>query len=212
MKRCLFLAAIAGSFLSWNAALSQAQSTNIAILDLGYIFKEHNGFKAATERMKNDLTTAETKLREERDSLNTLMKDFQEKPEFKKGSREYKQMEEELAKRGADLQIEMNIKKREFMEREARIYYNVYQEIMRVVRDHCAQQNIQVVLRFSAEQADPTDPQSILKDINKNILHWDQSIDITGTILQRLNQVAKKPPQGGKEPPKTANPPRSRPN
>ncbi|MGE0609743.1 MAG: OmpH family outer membrane protein [Pirellulales bacterium] len=204
MKRSLLLAAIATAILSCNA-VAHAQSPNVALLDLGYIFKNHAGFNAAMERMRGDVQAAETKIRNDRDALVALVGDLRAEKEFKKGTKEYNQLEQDLTRREADIQIEMNVKKKEFMERESRIYYNVYKEVMAAVSDHCQRNGILVVMRFAGDPVDPTDPQSILKDINKQVLHWDPSIDITPHVLRRVS-----PPATGGKPQRNSAPPRSR--
>jgi Skp family chaperone for outer membrane proteins len=203
VKRILLLAAGVLSFAALDTTAVWAQS-NVAIIDLSYIFKEHIGFKAATERMKADVAAAETSLKDERDSLTSLLKEFTENPPHKKGSAEYKQMEEDLAKRQADLQISVNLRKKEFMEREAKIYYNVFKEIMAEVKSYCDQNQITLVLRFNGDPVDPTDPQSILKELNKSVVHYQESIDITPHILGSLNRRLSSRPTGNRP----ANPPR----
>jgi Skp family chaperone for outer membrane proteins len=193
VKKCLMLAACFGAFAALGATTAQAQS-NVAIIDLSYIFKEHIGFKAQTERMKADVQAAEENLKNERDSLASLLKEFQEAPPVKKGSQEYKQMEEDLAKRQADLQIAVQLRKKEFMEREAKIYYSVFKEIMQEVKYHCEQNRVIMVLRFNGDPVDPTDPQSILKELNKSVVYYQEQIDITPIILGNLNKrISNKP-------------------
>jgi Skp family chaperone for outer membrane proteins len=108
--------------------------------------------------------------------------------QYHQGSPEYKSLEEETAKRRADLSIKIQQQKREFLQREARMYYNVYQEIQQEVNYYCAANNVPVVLRFSREPADVDKPDTVLAYINKPVITYAKDLDITDLILDQLNR------------------------
>jgi Skp family chaperone for outer membrane proteins len=188
--------------LSYLSCLAQAQgpvgvpsgqatgAARLALLDVGRIFKNHARFKGMMEAMKADVERAEKQVKTERDEINKLGEKLHE---FHNGTIEYKQLEEELAKRQADLAVKVQLQKNEFLQREAKIYHNVYQEILQVT-DYFAKQNrIDMVLRFNGEEVDVERPDSVLSFINKPVVWYDRGLDITNDILQNLNRGAVNP-------------------
>jgi Skp family chaperone for outer membrane proteins len=162
----------------------------LALLDVSRIFKSHQRFKGMMEDMKADVERAEAQVKSEREKITKQAEQLQE---FRKGTPDYKQMEEELAKRQADLAVQVQLQKNEFLQREAKIYHNVYQEIWQATDYFCKQNRIDMVLRFNGEAVDVDRPDSVLTFINKPVVWYDRGLDITDAILQELNRTAINP-------------------
>jgi Skp family chaperone for outer membrane proteins len=169
----------------------------LALLDVSRIFKNHQRFKGMMEDMKADVERAEAQVKSERDAISQLADRLQE---FHKGTPEYKQMEEDLAKRQAELAVRVNLQKNEFLQREAKIYNSVYQEIWQATDYFCKQNRIDMVLRFNSDQVDVDRPDSVLAFINKPVVWYDRGLDITDAILQDLNRTAINPGPASRAP------------
>jgi outer membrane protein len=120
--------------------------------------------------------------------------------EFRKGTPDYKQMEEELAKRQADLQVQVQLRKNEFLQREAKIYHTVYMEIWQVTDDYAKQNGVDLVLRFNGDPVDVDRPDSVLTFINKPVVWYQKNMDITPAILGELNRSAPTANRAGAPP------------
>lgn len=164
----------------------------VAILDLTYIFKNHARFQAMTEAMRAEVDAAEKQLSAERDAMQNLAKNLEQ---YKRGTPEFKQIEEELIKRQNDLQLKVNLQKKTFLEQEAKIYYTIYQEVNDHVRYFADTNGISLVLRFNGDPIDRNDPQEVLKELNKSVIYYNRAIDITPIILEKLSQAAPSRPQ-----------------
>ena len=179
------------------SAQQRGPAPSVAILDLTYIFKNHSRFQALTNDMRRDVDNAENSLKAERDAFQQLTARLEE---FKKGTNEYKQLEEEIARRAADLQLKINIQKRTFLEQEAKIYFSVYQEVLNHVKTYAESNGISMVMRFNGDPIDTSDPQEVLKELNKSVIYYNRAIDITPIILERCTASAGAPagaPAGG---------------
>ena len=99
----------------------------IALLDVSKVYKNHARFKGMMEDMKADVQRAEVEIRKQRDEITKLEERLQE---FHKGTPDYKGLEEEVTRRKADLTVKVQIQGKEFQQRQARIYYNVYRETL----------------------------------------------------------------------------------
>ncbi len=167
-----------------------AAAPRLALLDVSRVFKNHNRFKGMMEDMKADVQQAENRVKAERDAINKLLERLKD---FRNGTPDYKSLEAEIAERQADLEVKVRLQRKQFLEREAKIYYNVYQEIWQATDYFCRRHNIDMVFRFNGEKVDPEQPQSVLGEINKPLVWYDQSLDITDAILSELNRTSATP-------------------
>lgn len=205
MKKSHLLAALAASVVSMGllGALGVAQQPlrtamrpagrgvpPIALLDVSYIFKNHTRFKAMMNDMKTDVGCAEAQVKAERQAVQKLAERL---GEFRKGTPDYKALAEEITKRQANISVKIRLQKDEFLQQEAKIYHNVYQEILQEVDYYAAANGITLVLRFNGEPADVTVPETIIRDINKQVIWYTKDRDVTPMILDRLNQRGFRP-------------------
>jgi Skp family chaperone for outer membrane proteins len=163
----------------------------IAVVDISAIFKRHARFKAAMESMKAEMEKIEAELKAERE---TITKAEAHRNTFNLGQPEYKRADEEVAKMMAEFQLNMGRLRKDFMEREAKIYYETYTEVVQAVNFYAKRHNIGLVLRFSGELIDPNRRDDVLREINKQVVMQD-SIDITLDVLMLLNSRNQSTPQ-----------------
>ncbi|MFN6189868.1 MAG: OmpH family outer membrane protein [Planctomycetia bacterium] len=184
-------AQVPGQIPAAQAPAAQAHSagpaTAVAVIDVGYIFKNHAGFKAAMDRMKDEVMAAENGLKSERDRINGLMEQIKG---FNVGTPEYKKLEAEIAKAQGDFNVNAQLQKKDFMDREAKVYLQVYSQIEKAVEQFAREHRIAVVHRFDGEPVDNSDRNQILRGITKPIVYLEPGIDITPDVLKMLNGPA----------------------
>jgi len=157
----------------------------IALVDISYIFKEHLRFKAKMEQMKADVERAEAEVKSQRTMIVRLAEQLRE---LRSGTPDYKSLEEEITKRQADLSVRVSLQKKEFLQSEAKIYHDTYQEVLYEVDHFAKAKGIAMVLRFNGDPVDTENPQSVLTYINKPVVWYSQDRDITKVVLDQLNQ------------------------
>ncbi len=196
---CLAALAVVGSsaFAQVPGQMQQGQvpaathaagpANNVAVIDVGYIFKNHARFKAAMDKMKDEVMAAENGLKAERDRINGLMEQLKG---FNVGTPEYKKLEAEVAKAQGDFNVNAQLQKKDFMDREAKVYLQVYTEIENAVAQFAREHRIAVVHRFDGEPVDNSDRNQILRGITKPIVYLEPGIDITPDVLKMLNGAA----------------------
>jgi Skp family chaperone for outer membrane proteins len=178
-------------------ATSTPAPTHVAVIDIGYIFKNHTAFKAEMDKMKDQVLAAENSLKAERDRINGLMEQLKG---FNVGTPEYRKLEGEVAKAQGEFQVTAQLQKKDFMDREAQVYMQVYTQIERAVAQFARENRIAVVHRFDGEPVDSSDRNRILGNITKPIVFYDSQIDITPDILRMLNGSSPTPVVGGVQP------------
>ena len=199
MKIYLTVATLVASviLMTPSAVQSQAPSaggTAVAVIDINFIFKNHTRFKASMEDIKKDIETFEAYLRDERTKITTQAERLKTLPA---GYADYKELEESIASLHTSLQLETGRKRKDILEREAQIYYNAYKEVERVVENFATRFGIGLVIRFSGEEMDPTNRDSVLKGVNRPVV-YNNGLNITGDILNELNrQTPPLPRQAG---------------
>lgn len=194
MKKYLSLAAVVAGLSVVHAAAPAAvadprptagqQLPQIAIIDLSYIFNNHVRFKALSDGLRRDVEAAEAELNANKAALKKMQDQLDS---YNRGSPEYRQLEEDMAKRTAEVQVQIQVQKRNFFEQEAKIYYTVYKEIMEQVQYYAEKHGILLVMRFNGDPSDENDPQSVQKELNKAVLYYNKMIDITPIILDAVN-------------------------
>ena len=157
---------------------------NVAVIDVAKVFKSHNRFNAAMNDIKTEIEQFEAQVRAKQTALRTKSEGLQS---FKGGSPEYRALEEELARASSDMQVEVGLKKREFLEQEARVYYRVYKEIEQEVAVMSRRFRISLVLRYNGDDMKEDDRASVLQGVNRAVVFQD-GLDITEPILKTLNQ------------------------
>jgi Skp family chaperone for outer membrane proteins len=188
VKTSLCSAALAAALLACglaaNPAYGQTGGTAVAVIDVPYIFKNHVRFQQQIEDIKKDIdaykevvTQQQTQLRTESEKLN----------QFKPGTKEYKDAEENIARMRVEFQLDSAKRQKEFMEREAKIYFNVYKEVEAAVADFATRNRVGLVLRYSAEDMDPSKRESIMQGINRFVIYQNR-LNITDLILDTLNR------------------------
>lgn len=163
---------------------ANATRFGIAVVDVSYIFKNYGGFKSQMESMKNDIQSAESKLKTEGESLEAMV---EKAKQYQPNSNEFKQIDEQVARGKADLTIKMQRIRKDFQEREAKVFYETYLQVRSTVQHYAQQNNIGLVIRFNGDQIDPNNPKAVLSGINQLVVSQN-NIDITPDVLALLNR------------------------
>lgn len=192
-------------FASSPAAAQQGPRPQIAVIDLNYIFSQHIRFKQMREDLRRDIEAANNEFRANRVQLQKMVENLEG---LNRASPEYKQQEEDAAKRESELKLQASLLKRDFDEREARIWFTIYKEVMEQVRYYADKHGILLVLQFKGDEPDESEPASIQQNLVAVVLHHNRAIDITPFILDLVN-----PPVRGNQArqgaPSTTNGPRT---
>jgi len=167
-----------------KAGAPAAPTGGVAVVDVSYIFKYHGRFKQGMEGLKASVEQAEAEFKKEKKAIEGDMEKIQQ---FKPGTPEYKRGEEDIARKQSEFQVKVALKKKEFGERESKIYFNVYQEVSDEVKYYADKNGIGLVLRFNGDPVDVNNRESVLREINKPIV-YQKGIDITPVILDELNR------------------------
>lgn len=157
----------------------------IVLLDVTSLIKDNAHLKAMMADMQRDVSKAEDVFRKERDQIRAMTEELKE---LRAGTPEYKAREEKVTKDSTDLNVKIQLQRKEFMQRESKIYYAVYQEIYQEVEYFAANNNISMVLRTTSDAVDVEKPDDILREMHKTVVWSKAGLDITQYIKQQLQR------------------------
>lgn len=207
MRNTLIVATFVASVLAIFAAIdvfaqgrpAPAQSP-VAVVDMNYIFKKHEGLSQAEARWKQDMQAAEANVKKDKERLTTMAEKLKT---YRTGTPDYKKLEEEMTALSVQLQTHIQIQKKEFGERKAKLFYAVYSEVHDAVKYWSDRNGVNLVLQFSGDPVDPNNPNSIANQLSSLVVYNHRSIDITGIILDEIAHNPKGVAPGATKPGKS---------
>lgn len=178
-----------GTSPGWAQLPQRPSGTSVAVIDINYIFKNHQRFNQKMEEIKSEIENFENYLRDERDKITAKTEELKRMPA---GSPQYKQLEESIAAMHTSLSLETGRKRKDILESEAKVYYNAYREIEDKIALFADKFGIGLVLRFNSEEMDSTKRDSVLQGINRAVV-FQRNLNITNAILEELNRHTPPP-------------------
>ena len=165
----------------------------VALVDVNYIFKKHARLHTQLKELQGD---AERVQKEFERQLQGLQEQQQQLNGMKPGTPDYQRMEESIVTQKANIQGQIALKRKEFVQKEAHLYYNAYREISDEVNYFCQQRGIALVLNFSGDTIHEEDPDAVARGIGNKVVFYNKSLDITPYILPRFIDGSRQPQAG----------------
>lgn len=172
----------------------------IALVDINLIFKSHPRFKEQMQQLKAEADAAQAGWKKESEEINKMVETLRT---FKPGSPNYSNLEADVVRRQSDFNARMQLSKKDFYHREAKIHYNIYQEISQEVQYYCQQYGIPVAMNVNSTKINVESPEDVLRGIGERVVYYHKDLDITPTIMRRF--VRDTPPSGGISDPRGMN-------
>ena len=188
VSAAITMAIITLSVLSPRALSAQEAvgGHKIAVVDVAYIFKNHEAIKAQVSKVENDLKAFDAEVRAKREELTQLVEQLKV---FKVGSPDYAAQEERIAEMESKLRLDMTRKRKEMADAEAKIYYENYKHIAEGVKYLANYYKINLVLRYNSEDMNPDQGDSVIRAVMKNVVFHDDGLDMTKGVMQYLDQT-----------------------
>jgi Skp family chaperone for outer membrane proteins len=160
----------------------------VALVDVGYLLKQHPTMNAEMEAIKAEMTQAQEDIETRRKGL--LSETEMIGKTFDQNSPEFKQKQESLISQESKLRVDFMSKEKEFAEKQAGVIYKSYQSINQTIALVAKHYNYDLVLRYSKEQneMDPKKPTTVNFGIQRDVLYMNPQIDITEIVLAVLKR------------------------
>jgi Skp family chaperone for outer membrane proteins len=186
-------AAPAGGPAQSTATASTPVPPSVVVLDVAQVYKGHTRFKQRMEELKRERDAFEKQFIQDKQAV---LARGEKLSQYKSGSAEYKEIDARMSRELAELRIKAVSKNGDLLEREGRIYYETYQEIVAAVTLLAERYNLSMVVRYDSESTDPQDRGSILKAISRDVV-YQRNLDLTKLVIEQVNgpKATATPPQ-----------------
>ncbi len=197
-SRIYLLAIIAlvgiAAFLT-NSVAQQATPTRgqIAFCDLVSLFNNYQRAKDLTTELNERRTAIKAESEKRTKAVETLKMELEN---YKKGSQQYEQTFNEVARQSIDLDAYLRYQEQLALRDHRSLTEEMYKEIIGAVGKVAARQGASVVMQREQDQLNTEDTKAMLQQIyNRKVLYFNEALDITDAVLTSLNQgyKAKKP-------------------
>jgi Skp family chaperone for outer membrane proteins len=197
----LFASCFAWSCLAGNQAHAQQPISPgiqapgaIALVDVNYIFKRHVRLRDQLKELGAD---AEKVQKDFERQLQDLQERSKQLSQMHAGTPDYQRLEESIVSQKSIIQGQIALKRKEFVQKEAHLYFNAYREITDEVTHYCEQRGIAIVFNFNGDAIHEENADDIARGISNKFVYYNKSLDITPQVLPRfLNQSAPYVPNG----------------
>jgi len=166
----------------------------IGLLDVQKVFEKHARFKQMMDGLEQDIQRIDEWIKAERESLRTMNEELKQ---YKPGSPDFRQKEQQIAERMSRLQAQVQIQKRDVIQKKAKIHYIVFSEVRDEVASIAAARGLIAVMQYNSQKVNSEDPEDIIRDLNSLIVYHAPGIDITQEVLDNL---ARRMPYNGAAP------------
>ncbi|MEL7498496.1 MAG: OmpH family outer membrane protein [Planctomycetota bacterium] len=180
--KTLFFSVVA-LFLSVTSIQAQENAGRVAILDVAKVFKNNPSFEAQMKAIRDDADRLKASITQQQEQIKN---DAQELTKYGVGTPERNQLEAQLEQRQTSLRTQARQSETQLLNREARIYFDTYQQMQTVVESIAQQYGLSLVLRFDSEAIDPTNRNEVIKGVNRAVV-FHRKLDLTTMVTDQLN-------------------------
>lgn len=184
------LAFAAGAFVSTRNLHGQAAKTpsahQVGLIDMAYVFKNYDKFKAQTEALQADIKSRDDQAKTRIEAMRTMQERL---GSLQAGSPDHQKVEQDLISMQTELETFKKKAQLEFFRREAEIYKTVYSEVQKAVTQYATFHKYTLIMRFNRDGLDRAEnPQEIIQSMNRQVVFFRGEDDCTDVILLHLNE------------------------
>lgn len=171
-----------------NGAAEPSDSGEIAFVDLNYVLQNYPPFKDALVRLKSEIAEAEASLESRKREIDGMAEQLKI---LVAGTPQHDRLTREIVTAQAELAGRLQAEKAAFQRREAILYLDAYQQVVRQTENLARRRGLKAVMRLISPEVNASNPQSILEHINRPLVWHDPQRDITRDLLDELAASAK---------------------
>jgi len=179
------LVAQTASAQATQPAASGSKPHQVGLIDLAHIFKNYKKFEDQTSSLEALAKNAEMKGQQKIEQMKAVQAKLQT---LTAGSPDYNAQEGELIRLQTELQTFRQVEQREIVRKQAELYKAIYVEVQGAVKLYAEHYNYTLIMRFNrAEVAEAANPNGIIQSMNRQVVFYNESDDLTDPILNHLN-------------------------
>jgi hypothetical protein len=138
--------------------------------------------------LQSAVDLAELDVKKRRELLKGMMERL---GKLKSDTPDYTALEQTIAKEQSQLNVDVHLQRKRFIEQEAKILHDIYQEILDEVTAYAQRNQIRLVMKKGADDGKADSADEIVSLVNRPIVYHDPAIDITQVILEQIQRKAR---------------------
>lgn len=181
--------AVGSGALAQTGAEIQPRLTPVAVVDMEHVLDNHPTFTAQMESMKAEFQQTMKDFEERRKKLSESIQQLN--AQLNSDSPEFKQREEAIVSQESKLRLDAKNKQEEFDERQARLMYDTYNQIVNGVAVAAKYYKFDLVVRYNRKQStqmNPKKPQSVLYGADREVIYFNTDNDLTDVVIGLLKR------------------------
>lgn len=164
----------------------------VAVLDVAKVFKDNGEFNSKMEAIKSEADGLKVQIQQQQEAIKN---EAQSLTQYEIGSPERNQLEATLEQKQASLRTKARQAEADLLNREAKIYYDTYEQMQTVVSSIASQHGISLVLRFDSDVIDSTNRAEVIKGVNRSVV-YHRRLDLTNMVIRQMNPGQAQAPAG----------------
>lgn len=158
-------------------------ATSVALVDVGYIIKNHPSLNAEMERLNGEVKAAQDQIEQRRTAL--LAESEKVAGSFDQNHPDFKAKQEQLLNQESKLRVDFLGQEKEFAEKRATVMAKSYTDVTAAINTVAEAYKFDLVLRYSKEQneMDPKKPQTVSFGVQRDVLFQSPGLDVTDYVL-----------------------------
>ncbi|MDG2012424.1 MAG: OmpH family outer membrane protein [Pirellulaceae bacterium] len=187
MKSSLQILAIVACVFSLAGNLqAQENSGMVAVLDVAKVFEDNTVFTSRMDAIKQEATSFKAQMEQEQAQIQMEAEPLKD---LKPGSPEFNALQAALEQKTAGLRTKAQQTNTDLLSREARIYYDTYQQMQKTVAALATEYNISLIIRFDSQSIDPANRPDVIKGVNRNVV-YQKNLDLTSLVISKMGSVS----------------------
>jgi Skp family chaperone for outer membrane proteins len=164
-----------------------SQGTRIAVVDVGFIVKNHPTMKTQQAGFRDQVKNAQDELVKRKQSI---VAEAEKLKSYTEGSPDFNQHQEKLANLEAQLKLDTVRREKDLADLEAKMALDFYVQLQGLISQLAEFNQIDLVLRTSNEKPDIKVPATIQMALENEVVYSRPSLDLTGSVLSMLQSQA----------------------
>ena len=174
---------VIAAVVAFGASVVSAQETGgVAILDVAKVFKENAWFDGGVKAIKAEADQLKVQITAEQDRIKAEVLKLRSMEAGAKRNEEEAKLEQEHTR----LRTTTRQAEAELLNREARVYFETYNEMQALVEGMAKEYGLSLVLRFDSESINPNNRNEVIKGVNRAVV-FHRQLDLTTLVSKELN-------------------------
>lgn len=163
----------------------------IALIDMEYVFKNYEKLKFQQDDLKSEAEEDDKKLKAKFKKGQDMAAELKD---FKQDTPEYDARVQKIQKLETDLKFEQKQNQMKLQREVAKMNLAIYHEVRDVVEKFCTYYNYTLVIQFSRNEANSSDPNRMMQIVSQQVVYYRKGEngkcrdDLSEPVVKELNK------------------------